>query len=240
MWGWGNGDLYWRDEHPLRADDTSRTAQSHWIHGFDVGSRYSVSKKLTSRVPIVVDSHSLGPILGGAFVNSSATWRWSFYINLCVGAAVSPAWIFLLPSHHPRPDLTPRDRIASIDWVGVILYLGASLSASMDILFGGALYAWGSGHHWPFCLWWCPLHPVRHSAGHTYIDEPRGPDLPLGLRDKLGNVRLLRRYCSCQHSQLRTYLFHATVFPVRTQYLRLARRRIPLTIRCFFRHRNSF
>jgi MFS family permease len=26
----------------------------------------------------------LGPVVGGAFSISSATWRWSFYINLCV------------------------------------------------------------------------------------------------------------------------------------------------------------
>jgi MFS family permease len=24
----------------------------------------------------------LGPIVGGSFADSSATWRWSFYINL--------------------------------------------------------------------------------------------------------------------------------------------------------------
>lgn len=26
----------------------------------------------------------LGPVVGGAFSTSSATWRWAFYINLCV------------------------------------------------------------------------------------------------------------------------------------------------------------
>ncbi len=146
MWSWSNGDLYRRYEYSLRIHDTSRTAHSHWIHVFDVGTRYSVSKNPCSRLLLFVDSHSLGPILGGAFVNSSATWRWSFYINLCVGAAAAPAWIFLLPSHHPRPDLTHRQRLASVDWVGVILFLGLSLSTSMAMCFGGALYDWGSGH----------------------------------------------------------------------------------------------
>jgi MFS family permease len=27
----------------------------------------------------------LGPIIGGAFADSPATWRWAFYINLVVG-----------------------------------------------------------------------------------------------------------------------------------------------------------
>lgn len=124
---------------------TSRTAQSHWIHFFNVGTRHSVSKKSPSRLGLFVDSHSLGPILGGAFVNSSATWHWSFYINLCVGAAAAPAWIILLPSHHPRPDLTHRQRLAFVDWIGIILFLGLSLAACMAMFFVGALYNWGSG-----------------------------------------------------------------------------------------------
>lgn len=31
----------------------------------------------------------LGLIIGGAFTDSSAGWRWSFYINLCIGAVCS-------------------------------------------------------------------------------------------------------------------------------------------------------
>lgn len=32
----------------------------------------------------------LGPIIGGAFSDSSATWRWAFYINLVIGAVCAP------------------------------------------------------------------------------------------------------------------------------------------------------
>ncbi|KAL2139965.1 hypothetical protein VTI28DRAFT_4442 [Corynascus sepedonium] len=32
----------------------------------------------------------LGPIIGGAFTDSSATWRWAFYINLCIGGLFAP------------------------------------------------------------------------------------------------------------------------------------------------------
>ena len=43
----------------------------------------------------------IGPVIGGAFAQSSATWRWSFYINLVVAAIFAPAMIFCLPSINP-------------------------------------------------------------------------------------------------------------------------------------------
>lgn len=45
----------------------------------------------------------LGPIVGGAFQQSQVGWRWVFCINLFIGAACAPAWLFLLPSKDPRP-----------------------------------------------------------------------------------------------------------------------------------------
>lgn len=93
----------------------------------------------------MADILSLGSIVGGAFVNPSATWRWSFYINLCVGALAAPAWIFLLPPSRPRPDLTHRQCLAHMDWLGAVLFLGMIMSTTMAISFGEALYDWNSG-----------------------------------------------------------------------------------------------
>ena len=53
----------------------------------------------------------LGPVIGGAFADSSATWRWAFYINLCIGALFSPVYLFLLPSADPRPGVPLLSRI---------------------------------------------------------------------------------------------------------------------------------
>ncbi|KAJ5461966.1 uncharacterized protein N7458_003518 [Penicillium daleae] len=40
----------------------------------------------------------LGPVVGGAFAQSThATWRWAFYINLCIGVAFLPIYIAYLP-----------------------------------------------------------------------------------------------------------------------------------------------
>ena len=88
----------------------------------------------------------LGPVVGGAFADSSATWRWSFYINLVIGAVVAPAYILLLPptNTHLR-GVKLLKRIRSIDWVGTVLISGAVVSGIMAVNFGGVLFTWKSG-----------------------------------------------------------------------------------------------
>jgi MFS family permease len=88
----------------------------------------------------------LGPVVGGAFADSAATWRWSFYINLVIGAVATPAYIMLLPATNTHlRDVKLLRRIGSIDWVGTVLISGAVVSGIMGINFGGVLFAWNSG-----------------------------------------------------------------------------------------------
>ncbi|KAI9794009.1 MAG: hypothetical protein M1816_006634 [Peltula sp. TS41687] len=87
----------------------------------------------------------LGPIVGGAFADSSATWRWAFYINLVIGAVVAPVYLFLLPSHDPRPQVAVKERVVELDYAGVITIVGAFISGVMAISFGGSVYEWNSG-----------------------------------------------------------------------------------------------
>lgn len=88
----------------------------------------------------------VGPIVGGAFADSKATWRWGFYLNLCIIGLLSPVYIFLIPSFKPQNGRGILSRLAEIDFAGIVLSIGALVSLVMGINFGGTLYAWGSGN----------------------------------------------------------------------------------------------
>lgn len=79
------------------------------------------------------------------FTDSNATWRWAFYINLCIGALCAPVYIFLLPNFDPRPGVSFRTRLREIDYVGSIVIIGAFVSGVMAASFGGIVYPWKSG-----------------------------------------------------------------------------------------------
>ncbi|KAF2111548.1 efflux pump antibiotic resistance protein [Lophiotrema nucula] len=87
----------------------------------------------------------LGPIIGGAFNDSSATWRWAFYINICLAGAAAPAYLFLVPSFSPDSPHTVPQRLRRIDYVGSILFAGAVSCTIMVLSFGGAMWTWDSG-----------------------------------------------------------------------------------------------
>lgn len=87
----------------------------------------------------------LGPVVGGAFADSSATWRWAFYINLVIGGIFAPIYFLYLPSRDPRPGATLRQRLVELDMVGTLLQVGAFVSGILAVSFGGVLYDWNSG-----------------------------------------------------------------------------------------------
>ncbi|KAH7092163.1 putative efflux pump antibiotic resistance protein [Paraphoma chrysanthemicola] len=57
----------------------------------------------------------LGPVIGGAFATSPATWRWAFYINL------------------------------ALDWTGFIGGTGAMVALAMVLTFAGSSWGWNDG-----------------------------------------------------------------------------------------------
>ncbi|KAI0465724.1 MFS general substrate transporter [Xylaria cf. heliscus] len=87
----------------------------------------------------------LGPIVGGAFSVSSATWRWAFYFNLVVGAVSAPAYITCLPPVRPMPGVSVRDRLAGIDIAGFILGAGVWVSFLLGLTMAGGQWPWNDG-----------------------------------------------------------------------------------------------
>ena len=90
--------------------------------------------------------------VGGAFSdNPHTTWRWAFYINLCIGAAFAPVYIFFLPRGDPQKDASIKQKLLQIDSLGMILNVGAFTALIMAINFGGNLFDWGAGQE--IALW---------------------------------------------------------------------------------------
>ncbi|KAF4829826.1 Efflux pump patC [Colletotrichum siamense] len=87
----------------------------------------------------------LGPVIGGAFSESSVGWRWAFYINLFIGAVCAPFYIFLIPSKDPRPGASLRSRFAEVDYAGFTLQAGALTALILAVNLGGVVYPWDSG-----------------------------------------------------------------------------------------------
>ncbi|CAG8950774.1 hypothetical protein HYFRA_00002988 [Hymenoscyphus fraxineus] len=87
----------------------------------------------------------VGPIIGGAFADSSATWRWGFYFNLVIGGVFSPVYLIILPSQKPLRSIADKSPLKSFDYVGAVLQAGSLASITMAINFGGTLYPWKSG-----------------------------------------------------------------------------------------------
>lgn len=79
-----------------------------------------------------------------------ATWRWGFYLNLCVGGLFAPVYLFLLPGFDPR-GFDPKgaqklaDRFKEFDYVGAVLSVATLVCIIMATNFGGTLYAWDNG-----------------------------------------------------------------------------------------------
>lgn len=87
----------------------------------------------------------LGPVIGGAFATSSATWRWAFYINLVIFAVSAPAYVFCLPSIRPSQGVSVRTRIARLDFVGFILGAGVWVTFLLALSMAGGQWGWSDG-----------------------------------------------------------------------------------------------
>ena len=87
----------------------------------------------------------LGPIIGGSFVVSAATWRWAFYINLIIAAAFAPVYTIFLPAVHPVTGVSILNRVKKIDFIGLVLGAGVWVSFTMAFTMAGGQWPWNDG-----------------------------------------------------------------------------------------------
>ena len=86
-----------------------------------------------------------GPLIGGAFSISSATWRWAFYINLPIAGVFAPVYLFFLPSNTLSTGTTWQTRLVKIDWLGFLLSAGVWVSFTLVLTFAGNTWPWNDG-----------------------------------------------------------------------------------------------
>lgn len=87
----------------------------------------------------------LGPVVGGGFSDSSATWRWGFYINLVIGAVTAPIYLIYLPAIHPGVEKSLRERLVDLDYLGFVLSAGMWVAFAMGFISAGGIWDWNDG-----------------------------------------------------------------------------------------------
>ncbi|KAF3018081.1 hypothetical protein E8E14_003603 [Neopestalotiopsis sp. 37M] len=88
----------------------------------------------------------LGPVVGGSLADSSPSgWRWAFYLNLFIFAAMAPIYIFLLPSMQPQQGMVLSKKLQSLDWLGTVLSFAVYTIFAMIFTFGGSIWDWSDG-----------------------------------------------------------------------------------------------
>lgn len=81
--------------------------------------------------------------------------------------------LFILPSLNFAPTLTPGQKLAKFDWLGLLIFTGWCISFVMALQFGGTVYAWNSASEiilWVFTGVLAIAFVLSHKF-HPFVEE---------------------------------------------------------------------
>jgi EmrB/QacA subfamily drug resistance transporter len=83
-----------------------------------------------------------GPLLGGVFTESKATWRWCFFLNLPLGAFTIGVVMFFLHLDEKKRRMDWKETIRQLDPLGTLLFLPSIVCLLLALEWGAAEYRW--------------------------------------------------------------------------------------------------